>query len=79
MRNASPAARTAGIEMGVQVAPIFLPAMRNQHGYFYPLPLRQSAVNSPENNAQVNGVIEAIEAMIQRKSQGGSKQGEFEF
>jgi len=35
---------------------------------------------SPENKAQVNGVIEAIETMIQKKPQGGgSKQGEFEF
>jgi len=35
---------------------------------------------SPENKAQVNGVIEAIETMIQKKPQaGGTKQGEFEF
>ncbi|MEI6035210.1 MAG: hypothetical protein WCS65_13150 [Verrucomicrobiae bacterium] len=35
---------------------------------------------SPENRAQVNGVIEAIETMIQKKPQaGGTKQGEFEF
>jgi hypothetical protein len=35
---------------------------------------------SPENKVQVNGVIEAIETMIQKKPQGGSsKQGEFEF
>jgi hypothetical protein len=34
---------------------------------------------SPENKAQVNGVIEAIETMIQKKPQSRSKQGEFEF
>lgn len=35
---------------------------------------------SPENKAQVNGVIEAIETMIQKKPQaGGTKQGEFDF
>ena len=35
---------------------------------------------SPENKAQVNGVIEAIETMIQKKPQaGGTKQGELEF
>jgi len=35
---------------------------------------------SLENSGQVNGVIEAIETMIQKKPQGGgSKQGEFEF
>lgn len=34
---------------------------------------------SPENKAQVNGVLEAIETMIQKKPQGGQKQGEFEF
>lgn len=35
---------------------------------------------SPENKAQVNGVIEAIETMIQNKPQeGGTKQGEFDF
>jgi hypothetical protein len=34
---------------------------------------------TPENKAQVNGVIEALETMIQKKPKGGTKQGEFEF
>ena len=34
---------------------------------------------TPENKAQVNGVIEALETMIQKKPQSGTKQGEFEF
>lgn len=34
----------------------------------------------PRDKEQVNGEIEAIETMIQKKQlEGGSKQGEFEF